>query len=118
MFSHPHNSAAEAVIITSFYKEKMQGQRGSGVGAGGQPCASILVCDFWTAPQGYEVCCGGAGALGRVFPGLGLIWKRVLAWTPFMLSLDHSGFQKEAWARFELRWAIPTGHRTQLSVLL
>lgn len=35
-----------------------------------------------------------------------------------MLRLDHSGFQKEAWARFELRWAIPTGHRTQLSVLL
>lgn len=68
MFSHPHNSSAEAVIIT-FYKEEMQGQRGRVRGGRwGQPCASILVCEFWTTPQGYEVGCAEGGSLGVRVP--------------------------------------------------
>lgn len=87
------------------------------VGAWWHPRASVLVCESWTGPWGSEVCVRGRLPGGRGAPqGLSQGWvssgEELSAWTP--PCLDHSGFQKEARARCELRVAQP--HRPQGSL--
>lgn len=68
------------------------------MGSGGHPCASILVCESWTFPLGYEVCCARGVSLEVGYPrriSQGWVsYEELLAWTPSYL--DHFGFRKEA----------------------
>lgn len=68
-------------------------------GPGWSPCASILVCESWSAPPGYEVCCVGGVFLEGGYPrrtsqGWVSLGEEPLAWTP--PRPDHYGFWKQA----------------------